>query len=164
MSESARVDAIYITHSAGEPMVSVGRARSVADRGLEGDRYCLGRGFYSDKEGWGANVTLIQSEAIDAVNTGYSADFTGAMLRRNLVTSNIKLDSLIGCQFRCGTAVLYGTKPFPPCAHLAFLLGRHEVLKYFAYCGGIGARVMADGEISVGDRIEPIESNRQPSQ
>ena len=138
-------------------MVGVDSVRTVAGKGIDGDRYATGKGFYSNKEGWGANVTLIQAEAIAAVNKGHSTDFTGAMLRRNLVTSNVKLDTLIGRNFRCGTTVLRGAKPFPPCAHLAYLLGRHGVLKYFAYCGGSGATVVAGGQIRVGDRIELIE-------
>jgi MOSC domain-containing protein YiiM len=157
MTEHARIDAIYVTHAAGDPMVCVDSVKAVAESGLDGDRYASGKGFYSNKEGWGANVTLIQAEAIAAVNKGHSTDFTGAMLRRNIVTANIKLDTLIGRSFRCGTAVFHGTKPFPPCAHLAYVLGRHEVLKYFAYCGGIGATVVTGGQIRVGDRIELIE-------
>lgn len=154
MKDHARVDAIYVTHKAGEPMIAVDSVRTIADTGLDGDRYATGKGFYSDKEGWGANVTLIQAEAIAAVNAGYSTDFTGAMLRRNIVTSNVRLDTLIGRDFRCGGTQLRGTKPFPPCAHLAYLLGRREVLKYFAYCGGIGATVITAGQIHVGDPIE----------
>ena len=157
MAEQASIKEIYITDAAAKPMVAVDSVLALADQGLEGDRYCLGNGFYSDKEGWGANVTLIQSEAIDGVNVGHSTDFTGAMLRRNLVTSGIKLNLLIGRDFRCGEAILHGTKPFPPCTHLAYLLGRSDVLKYFAYCSGIGANVVSGGRIDVGDQIELLE-------
>ena len=138
-------------------MVHVDEARAIAGRGLEGDRYHSKTGFYSNREGWGAEVTLIQSEAIDAVNVGYSTDFDASILRRNLLTSNVKLDLLIGRNFRCGTAILRGTKPFPPCARLAYLTGRREVLKYFAYCGGIGATVIRTGTISVGADLEVID-------
>ena len=157
MTASATVDEIFITHAAGKPMVSVESVSAIAEQGLEGDRYFLGNGFYSDKEGWGANVTLIESEAINAVNVGHSTDFTAAMLRRNLVTSGIRLNSLIGRDFHCGGAILHGTKPFPPCMHLAYLLGRSDVLKYFAYCSGIGARVVFGGQICAGDHIELID-------
>ena len=156
MAEQASIAEIYITNAAAKPMVAVDSVLAIAGHGLEGDRYCLGNGFYSDKEGWGANVTLIQSEAIEAVNVGYSTDFTGAMLRRNLVTSGVKLDSLIGRDFRCGEAILRGTTPFPPCTHLAYLLGRSDVLKYFAYCSGIGAEVVSGGKINLRDHIELI--------
>ena len=137
-------------------MVAVDSVSAIPGRGLIGDRYYNGTGFYSNIAGWGAQVTLIQSEAIQAINTGYDTDFTGSMMRRNIVTQNIKLDSLIGQKFRCGQAVLRGTKLFPPCAHLAYLVGRKEVLKYFAYCGGIGAEVVVGGEISVGDMLTII--------
>ncbi|GAA5511154.1 hypothetical protein Rcae01_06668 [Novipirellula caenicola] len=142
-------------------MEAVDSVSAVADRGLIGDRYYSGTGHYSNIAGWGAQVTLIQYEAIQAINTGYGTDFTGSMMRRNIVTQNIKLDSLIGKTFRCGQAVLRGTKPFPPCAHLAYLLGRKEVLKYFAYCGGIGAEVVVGGDIAVGDSLAVIPSKTE---
>ncbi|TWU48991.1 MOSC domain protein [Rubripirellula tenax] len=157
MSNSPSVLELHIADAKDRPMVAVDSVSAVAGRGLLGDRYYTGTGYYSDIAGWGAQVTLIQSEAIQAVNTGYDTDFAGSMLRRNIVTQNIKLDSLIGKTFRCGHAILRGTKPFPPCAHLAYLLGRKEVLKCFAYCGGIGADVVGGGDISVGDSISIIE-------
>jgi len=163
MTGIASIEALYITPAVGNPMVAMDAVNAIAGRGLDGDRYCLGTGYYSDKEGWGANVTLIQSEAIAAINSGHSTDFTGEMLRRNIVTSNVKLDSLIGREFQCGSAVFRGTKPFPPCAHLAYVLGRREVLKYFAHCGGIGAAVVNGGEIRVGDRLKLLESARDAS-
>lgn len=142
-------------------MEAVDSVSAVANRGLIGDRYFNGTGHYSNIAGWSAQVTLIQHEAIHAINTGYNTDFSGAMMRRNIVTQNIKLDSLIGKTFRCGQAVLRGTKPFPPCAHLAYLLGRKEVLKYFAYCGGIGADVVVGGDISVGDTLTVIQTEQK---
>ncbi len=157
MAKSPTIVGLCIAPNQSVPLTAVEALRAVAGRGLEGDRYYLNNGFYSNKPGWGANVTLIESEAIAAVNVGHNTEFTFAMLRRNVVTANVQLDSLIGRQFRCGQAILRGVKPFPPCAHLAYLLGQPLVLKYFAYCGGIGAEVIADGEIRLGDAIEIIE-------
>ena len=96
---------------------------------------------------------MIQSEAIAAINAGYNTTFTGVALRRNLVTSGINLESLIGHDFQCGDAILRGTKRFPPCAHLAYLVGDRNVLKYLAHSGGIGAEVIQGGVIRVGDGI-----------
>ena len=152
------VCALYTTEAKDLPMVSVDEVSAVAGRGLVGDRYYNKTGFYSNIVGWGAQVTLIQDEAIQAVNVGHSTAFTGSMLRRNIVTRNIKLDLLIGKTFSCGTAILRGTKLFPPCTHLAQLLGKPQVLRYFAYCGGIGAEVIAGGEIKTHDRITIIQS------
>ena len=52
-----------------------------------------------------------------------------------------------------GTAVLRGLRVFPPCVHLANLLGDRAILKYLAYCGGIGAEVVDPGTISVNDEV-----------
>jgi hypothetical protein len=148
---------LYLAAAKAEPMLHQEVVEAVAQKGLIGDRYFLGTGYYSHQEGWGANVTLIQSEAIAAINVGHQSDFTAAMLRRNILTAEIDLTRLLDHDFRCGNAVLRGMKPYPPCAHLAFVLGRREVLKYFAYCGGIGAQVITGGRIQIGDRIEFLE-------
>lgn len=154
MSERATVQAIYIAPAAGAAMVSLDAVSATAGEGLEGDRYAIGAGHYSKIEGWGAQVTLIQSEAIDAVNIGHGADFTGDMLRRNILTSGIQLKKLIGCEFRCGGVVFKGTKLFPPCMRLARLLGRRDVIQYFSHCAGIGAEVIQGGKMCVEDDIE----------
>ena len=156
MTASPIVTALFITKSQAEPMIAVEEVQAVAGRGLVGDRYFLGAGKFSNKGDWGANVTLIQSEAIEGVNVGHQTNFTGQMLRRNIVTANIDLNSLIGKTFRCGAATLRGIKAYPPCTHLARLIGNQGVLKYFAYCAGIGAEILADGIIRLNDQIELI--------
>jgi MOSC domain-containing protein YiiM len=152
------VTGLYLAKAAGIEMATADTVEAVAERGLVGDRYFLGTGYYSGKIGWGANVTLIEGEAIAAINGGHQTNFTAAMLRRNIVTAQIKLETLIGRDFRCGTAILRGTKPFPPCAHLAYLIGQPAILRYLAYCGGIGADVIADGTISIQDSISLVST------
>lgn len=154
MPRIAQVAGLFITTDTALPMSTVEQVEAIAKRGLVGDRYFENRGKYSGKPGWGANVTLIEAEAIDAINAGHKVDFTGAMLRRNILTAGIRLDTLIGREFRCGEAVLRGTKAFPPCMHLAHLLRRRDVLQFFAYCGGIGADIVVAGNIRIGNRIE----------
>src|SRR5574341_1331667 len=63
------VVAIHITTAAGQPMDSVPEARAIAGRGLEGDRYFAGTGYYSDKpsEG-GRELTLIETETLEALS------------------------------------------------------------------------------------------------
>src|SRR5215469_14184263 len=123
------VTGIFVASAEGAPMVAADSVDVVAHRGIVGDRYFLGTGFYSNKQGWGANVTFIESEAITAINAGHKTAFTPAMLRRNIVTAGVKLDTLVGREFRCGTAMLRGTKPFPPCMHLAHLIGDRAILR-----------------------------------
>jgi MOSC domain-containing protein YiiM len=151
------IEGLYIAHAAGAPAVAVSAVQAIPQKGLAGDRYLLGTGYYSNHPGWGANVTLIQSEAIAAINAGHGTNLTADLLRRNIVTSGIHLESLIGRQFRCDEAILRGTKVFPPCLHLANLVGNRDILKYLAHCGGIGADVVTGGTIEVASNIELIE-------
>ena len=149
----ATITALYITPAKSQPLIDVAQVEAIAGRGLVGDRYYLGTGYYSGKPGWGANVSLLAAEAIDAVNAGHAQHFTGAMLRRNIVTRGIDVETLIGREFQLGTAVLRGLKRYPPCRHLAELCGAPELIRYLAYCGGIGAEVVASGVIAVGDEV-----------
>jgi MOSC domain-containing protein YiiM len=149
----ATITALYITPAKSQPMLDVALVQAVAGRGLVGDRYYLGTGYYSGKPGWGANVSLLAAEAIDAINKGHGQSFTGAMLRRNIVTRGLDVEKLIGREFRLGTALLRGLKRYPPCRHLAELCGAPELIKYLAYCGGIGAEVIESGVIAVGDEV-----------
>jgi MOSC domain-containing protein YiiM len=144
---------LYITTAKSQPMLDVPRVEAVTGRGLVGDRYYLGTGYYSGKPGWGANVSLLAAEAIDAINAGHDQHFTGAMLRRNIVTRGIDVETLIGREFQLGTAILRGLKRYPPCRHLAELCGAPELIRYLAYCGGIGAEVVESGVLALGDEV-----------
>ena len=150
----ATIANIFITPAKSQPLIDVEQVEAVAGRGLVGDRYYLGTGYYSGKPGWGANVSLLAGEAIDAVNTGHGQHFNEAMLRRNIVTRGIDVEQLIGRKFQIGTAILRGIKRYPPCRHLAELCGAPELIRYLAYCGGIGAEVVVSGVICVGDEIK----------
>lgn len=156
MSEPT-VLSIFTCPSKGMPMVSHDSIRAEAGRGLVGDRYCLGTGFYSGDVVWDADVTLIAQEAFDAVNEGHNANFEPQSLRRNIVTKNISVKGLIGRKFRIGSVLLEGTKEWPPCGYIAGLNGTQDVIRYFAHSAGVGASVLEDGEMRIGDVIEVIE-------
>jgi MOSC domain-containing protein YiiM len=156
-SHTPLIVGLYTAPKSSAPMVGSDSIEAVVGRGLVGDRYFENQGIYSNVPGWGASVSLISREAIDAVNIGHQDSFTPEMLRRNLVTVGLDLVRLIGRDFRCGEALLRGIKPYPPCAYLARLIQRREVLKYFAYACGIGAEVIEGGIIRVGDSIRIVE-------
>jgi hypothetical protein len=61
------VVSLHIAPRAAAPMQSVAEVRAVPGRGLEGDRYFIGTGFYSTKPSHGGReVTLIEIEAVEA--------------------------------------------------------------------------------------------------
>lgn len=160
------VVSIHLTPSHGAAMVAVKEARAVAGRGLEGDRFFqaegaatggpkgpprrnanVGIGGKPDRE-----ITLIEVEAIEALNRDWDLDLDPGDARRNIVTRGVSLNALVGRAFKVGAVTLRGLKPCDPCAHLAKLT-RREVLEGLAHRGGLRAGVVTDGIIRVGDAV-----------
>jgi len=157
-----RVVSIHIAAEASLPMVSVPEARAVAGRGLEGDRYFLGTGFYSQRPSYGGReVTLIETETLEALFGGVlnaAGETLGIKLdpgqsRRNIATAGVPLNHLVGRRFRVGAVLMRGTRLCEPCKHLEELT-RPGVMGGLIHRGGLRAQILADGLIRVGDPIE----------
>lgn len=146
---------IYTTPAANEPMVAQTEAVALAGRGLEGDRYALGIGFYSNNPitAGARELTLIDEGAIAGVTAQTGLPFTTVECRRNLITSGIDLDSLIGKSFRVGGVMCEGVRACPPCVHLDELTGK-KVMSALVRTGGLRARIVTGGAIRIGDPIE----------
>ncbi|HYL46630.1 MAG TPA: ester cyclase [Candidatus Limnocylindrales bacterium] len=158
-----RVESIGITPAGKAPIVFVKAVRAIAGRGLEGDRYFVKEGTYSNEPGEGRDVTLIESEAVEAMNAKLGTDFAAGEMRRNIVTRGIALNHLVGRDFRAGGALLRGIRLCEPCAYLQSMT-RDGVLKQLIHRGGLRANIIADGEIHAGDEImlldDPLEENK----
>jgi hypothetical protein len=139
------VESIHIAPAAAEPPRAVERARAVAGRGLEGDRYFAGEGTFSDWPG-GRDLTLIEAEAAEA------AGLEPGEARRNVVVRGVDLNALVGRRFRVGPVECEGLEEAPPCNHLAKLT-RPDVLRALAGRGGLRAAILSGGEIAVGDPV-----------
>ena len=139
------VKSIHITTAVGEEMTSVDQVRAVAGKGLEGDRY-----FASDKPD--SQVTLIESEAIDAMakESGVQLEYGDA--RRNIVTQGVPLNHLVGREFQVGAVTLRGIRLNEPCNHLAEMTDR-KVLRALVHRGGLKAEILNDGAIRPGDAV-----------
>ncbi|MGE3804610.1 MAG: MOSC domain-containing protein [Gemmataceae bacterium] len=144
---------IYTSPESPLPMQRHESIEVLEQVGLAGDRYAIGKGFYTGSPEWDAPITLIQQEPFDALaEQGLTMD-PGEM-RRNLVTRSINLNWLIGREFQIGDkVVLRGRRAWPPCMHLIKLTGKGDMIKCFAHQCGIGADVVAGGIIRVGDPI-----------
>ena len=123
-----------------------------ADGGLVGDRYAEAR----IRRGPGYQLTLIESEHIEAFARTVNRPFTPDMPRRNIVTRNVRLNDLCGKRFRVGAAVLEGIELCEPCSLFAKRAGR-EVLKQFLHRGGLRTRIVEGGEIRVGDSLVEMD-------
>ena len=81
---------------------SVERVRALAGRGLEGDRYAAGIGTFSDRPGR-RDVTLIESEMLEAYRAKAGEKLSAAEARRNLLTQGVRLNDLVGREFQVGS-------------------------------------------------------------
>jgi MOSC domain-containing protein YiiM len=145
-----RVEGIFITTAASQPMTGLQTARAIAGVGLEGDRYALGTGFYSDGQD-GRQLTLIEAEDLEQLHAQGIA-LEPIECRRNIVTRGIALPQLIGQRFRVGAVECLGIRMCPPCNHLEELT-RPGPLRGLARSGGIRAHILSDGVITIGDQV-----------
>jgi MOSC domain-containing protein YiiM len=93
-------------------------------------------------------AALIGREALDAVE-----------LRRNLVVAGINLASLQARRFRIGSVVFDGTGPWHPCSRMESALGTGGFQALRGH-GGITARVVSGGSLSVGDTVGVVVDER----
>lgn len=147
----AQIEGIFTTTAAGEPMIEHQSARAIAGKGLDGDRYVLETGFYSDGND-GRQITLIERESLEALKTEHGVELLPIECRRNLMTSGVRLNDLVGKRFRVGEVECEGIRLCPPCNHLEDLT-RPGMLRGLAYSGGLRAHVLNDGVIKVGDAV-----------
>jgi len=126
--------------------------RAIPGRGLEGDRYFLGSGFYSGKPGPHRELTLIELETIAALARDHGIRLAPGEARRNLVSEGIALNHLVDREFLVGEVVARGLRLCEPCAHLAELTDR-RALAALVHRGGLRAQILSEGWIRVGDRI-----------
>jgi len=152
------VVSIFIAPSATEPTRSVEEVRAVAGRGLEGDRYFQGQGTWSTHPGSGRQVTLIESETLDALEGEAGPHFAPGTHRRNLVTRDVPLNHLVGRNFRIGQVVFRGTRLCEPCDHLEKLT-QPGVKMALLHRGGLRADIIQEGTIRVGDRVEEVPAS-----
>ncbi|HEU5250864.1 MAG TPA: MOSC domain-containing protein [Thermoanaerobaculia bacterium] len=152
-----RVESIHLAASAGEQLIVVDTARAVPGRGLEGDRYFAKRGTYSRREGADREVTLIESEALEALERDYGLLLEPKDSRRNVATRGVALNHLVGRRFRVGEVTLLGLRLCEPCGHLERMSGK-PVSEGLVHRGGLRAQILTEGLIRVGDAVEPVEN------
>lgn len=155
---------IFTTPVASGPMVPHTETTALAGQGLDGDRYALGVGFYSQNPttAGARELTLIDRSAISDVVQQTGLPFSTIECRRNLITTGIDLDALIGRTFTVGDVVCEGVRGCPPCVHLEELTGK-KVMPALVRTGGLRARIVQGGIIRVGDPIESTGPAAGPS-
>ncbi len=143
------IEAIFIAGTAGEPMQRVAEIEALAGRGLAGDRYATGTGYYAPRNV--CQVTLIEAEALERMLAKGICVANGEH-RRNLVTRGIRLEELRGRRFTVGAAVLEYDRTRPPCAYLERLT-QPGMTRAMGEGAGICVSVVESGSIRKGDPI-----------
>lgn len=135
-------------------MRELAQARLVPGLGIEGDRYALRTGSYSDRHNVDREVTLIEFETLEALARDHGIELAPHEHRRNLTTRGVPLNHLVGSYFRVGECVLHGERLNVPCRYLEDLLGK-KVFKPLLNRSGLNCRIEKGGVIRAGVAIEP---------
>lgn len=116
----------------------------VTDEGLPGDRY-FGRG----------DITLIEQEALEAFREDTGIEVSHAEMRRQVLTSGVRLNDLLNKRFRVGGVEAVGVEWCEPCAHIESLT-YPGVLKGMVHRAGLRADIVQPGRIAVGDEVDEV--------
>ncbi len=145
---------MFITPEPGAPMNSANPVSAVENRGLMGDRYYSLNGTYSKTEiEPDQEITLIESEAFEELKEKHGITLNYSQSRRNIITRDVDLNSLVGRTFQVGDVTLTGMRLCEPCTYLSGLTGNPKLVKQWLHRAGLRAHIVRSGKISVGDSI-----------
>jgi MOSC domain-containing protein YiiM len=150
------VKSIHIAARPGDAMQSAETATALAGRGLDGDRYANHSGTFSAWQG-DHELTLIEAEVLESLVTEHGIHLQPGATRRNVTTRGVRLNELVGKQFRIGAVLCEGTRLCEPCAHLERLTDIPGLVRLLAGRGGLRAIIWESGTIHVGDTITVCE-------
>lgn len=155
MSEwSGRVVALHSCAAAGQAMQPFEQLSLVAGRGIEGDRYMLGTGYYSARPEEGRQITLFEIETLEALQRDYDIRLTPAEHRRNVTVEGVPLNHLVGKRLRIGETLLEATRLSIPCRYIEDVTGK-SIFKALMHRSGLNCRILEGGVISIGDAARP---------
>ena len=142
---SGRVEGIFISAEYGELPHAVESVRAIAGKGLEGNRY-----FDEGKPE--TELTLIAAEALEALRDEHGIELDAAASRRNVLTTGIDLNALVGRPFRVGDVECRGVELCEPCQHLESMT-KPGIVKGLVHRAGLNAEILNDGELRPGDEV-----------
>ncbi|MBV8430242.1 MAG: hypothetical protein JO244_03715 [Solirubrobacterales bacterium] len=143
------LEQICLAPAAGEPVQRPDAVLAIPGKGLDGDRHALGRGTFPSGVS-GSALTLIQAEVCES----FDPPLEPVEHRRNLVTRDVDLNSLVGHEFTIGEVVCRGMRLCEPCTVIDRYASR-ALLRPLVHRGGLRADILTGGEIRVGDQLGP---------
>src|SRR5260370_10975820 len=110
---------LHITPRACLPMRAMSELRLIESKGIEGDRYMIGReeGFYSHKPETGRQVTLFEFETLLALKRDHNIELGPEEHRRNVPVEAVPLTHLARRPFWLCATLLAPTPLSLPSRH-----------------------------------------------
>lgn len=146
-----RVEAIAIRRAKAGEIELVKSATAETERGLAGDHVMKGL-LPGVENPLDKQITLIEAEALEAVQAEKGVSISHEESRRNLLTRGVPLNHLVGKRFRVGEVLLEGQRLCEPCSHLEKLTSKTLISPFLHRCG-LRARIVEGGKLTVGDLI-----------
>lgn len=156
MSWEGRLEHIFVAERASVEMEELRHADMIAGVGIEGDRYATGRGKYSASPHPDRQVTLVESETLEALRRDHGVLLSPDETRRNLTVSRAPLNHLVGRYFLIDEVLLFGGRLNTPCKYLDGLLGK-DLFQLLLNRSGLNCRVIRGGVIAPGALIRPAD-------
>ena len=145
---------VFITPEAGGDMQEVNTVSAIEGRGLMGDRYYTLAGTFSkpriepDQE-----ITLIEAEAFEELESNHGISLNYSQCRRNVITRGVDLNSLVGRTFQVGEVTVRGMRLCEPCTYLSGMTGHKMLVRLWRGRAGLRGQIVKSGKISAGDSI-----------
>ena len=153
LPQTGKVSWVGVRPERKAAMEALDKVQAVAGRGLLGDRY-------KSKNGK-RQVTLVQGEHLAAIGSMLGlGEVAPELLRRNLVVTGINLLALKDKQFRVGSALLEYTGLCHPCSAMEITFGPGGYNAVRGH-GGITARILEGGVITLGDEVKMVGRTEQ---
>ena len=146
------IERIFVSSTPRAPQLEVASVRGVVAKGIEGDRH------FGKRKVPGENLTLVEAEELEAFarEQGVTVDLSRS--RRNVVTRGVRLNDLVGREFRLGTAVLRGVELCEPCSVMGRLYALPDwpgprTVRQMLHRAGLRVDVLQTGVFEVGDAL-----------
>ena len=143
---------VRIAKDTNSPLESLTTAHLIPNRGIEGDRYYYNVGSFSTGEVPAYDVSIIEEDMYQQLVQESRRNGNVKALRRNIVVSGCSLAMLIDQPFQIGTTLFRGIIP-RRLNHLSL-----EQLASMRLSTGIGAQVLSEGIICLGDEVSMVKA------